>query len=182
MAAKKFDRTISTMMVSLGFRGGIWKTVFEPVDQPADHGLENIRFFVRTNPGEAQLPLAKTASGGEISRLMLAVKTVLAQSDYVPILIFDEIDTGIGGIVAGAVGKALKELSRTHQVLCISHLHQIASLAEHQVKVYKEESDHRTVARVTYLSDEDRVQEVARMLGGDSKIAIDHARELLEKR
>ena len=169
------------MMERLGFAGGKWRTVFTPLDAPSEQGLETVRFFVRTNPGEAELPLAATASGGEISRLMLAVKTVLSKSDYVPVLIFDEIDTGIGGVVAGAVGKALKELSATHQVLCISHLHQIASLADRQVKVFKEQSGNRTVTRIEQLASEQRVKEIARMLGGDSKIAMEHARELLGK-
>ena len=178
-AAAAFDRSITAIMEQLGFHGGLWKTVFTPLDTPAEHGLENVCFHVRTNPGEAELPLAKTASGGEISRLMLAVKTVLAQSDYVPVLIFDEIDTGIGGLVAGAVGNALKALSASHQVLCISHLHQIASIADCQIKVYKEVTDGRTVTRIVPLSEKERVEEIARMLGGDSKIALDHARELL---
>lgn len=180
-AAKKFDRSITALMAVLGFSGGIWRTQFSPLDVPAESGLEAIRFMVRTNPGEAELPLAATASGGEISRLMLAVKTVLSRSDHVPVLIFDEIDTGIGGAIAGAVGKAMKDLSLTHQVLCISHLHQIASLADRQVKVYKEQSGNRTVTRIAALSSEERVKEIARMLGGDSKIALEHARELLGK-
>lgn len=180
-AAKKFDTSITAMMKKLGFRGGRWYTAFRPCEEPTEHGLETARFLVRTNPGEAELPLSKTASGGEISRLMLAIKTVLSKNDYVPVLIFDEIDTGIGGLLAGAVGKALKSLSISHQVLCISHLHQIASLADRQVKVYKEESGGRTLTRIRLLSEEERVKEVARMLGGDSGIALDHARELLQK-
>jgi len=177
--AARFDRSITAMMEKLGFKQGVWETVFGPLDEPAEYGLETVRFFVRTNPGEEKLPLAATASGGEISRLMLAIKTVLSRRDSVPVLIFDEIDTGIGGTVAGAVGKAMRELSSTHQVLCISHLHQIASLADWQIKVYKEQSGERTVTRIRLLSEEERVDEIARMLGGDSKIAIEHARELL---
>jgi DNA repair protein RecN (Recombination protein N) len=180
-AAKTFDRNITAMMENLGFKGGRWHTMFEAYDEPSEHGMESIRFFVRTNPGEAELPLSKTASGGEISRLMLAIKTVLSRSDYVPVLIFDEIDTGIGGLLAGAVGDALKSLSTSHQVLCISHLHQIASLADRQVRVYKEETGGRTLTRLSLLSEEERIREVARMLGGDSGIALDHARELLQR-
>ena len=181
-AAAKFDKNITALMEQLGFNGGEWKTVFDSSQEPTETGMETIRFFVRTNPGEALLPLAKTASGGEISRLMLAVKTILARHDVVSTLIFDEIDTGIGGIIAGAVGDTLKALSNSHQVLCISHLHQIASLANRQLKVYKEESGNRTVTRVVHLSNEERVGEIARMLGGDSGIALEHARELLGKR
>ncbi|MBN1756714.1 MAG: DNA repair protein RecN [Chitinispirillaceae bacterium] len=179
-AAVSFDRSITSLMEELGFNGGLWKTVFTPFESPAEHGLENVSFHVRTNPGEAELPLAKTASGGEISRLMLAVKTVLSRNDHVPVLIFDEIDTGIGGVIAGVVGTAMKALSSSHQVLCISHLHQIASLADRQVKVFKEESGGRTVTRIVPLSEKERVEEIARMLGGDSKIAKEHARALLD--
>lgn len=178
-SAVRFDRSITAMMETLGFRQGAWETVFGALDEPSEHGLETVRFFVRTNPGEEKLPLAATASGGEISRLMLAIKTVLSRKDSVPVLIFDEIDTGIGGTVAGAVGNAMRDLSSTHQVLCISHLHQIASLADWQIKVYKEQSGDRTVTRIRLLSEEERVDEIARMLGGDSEIALEHARELL---
>ena len=180
-ATDRFDRSITEIMELLGFRGGRWRTLFTALETPSDRGLESVCFHVRTNPGEAELPLAKTASGGEISRLMLAVKTVLARNDHVPVLIFDEIDTGIGGIIAGAVGNALKTLSTSHQVLCISHLHQIASLADHHIRVFKEEAGGRTVTRIVPLSEKQRVEEIARMLGGDSKIAFEHARELLKK-
>jgi DNA repair protein RecN (Recombination protein N) len=138
--------------------------------------------MVQTNPGEPLLPLVKTASGGEISRLMLAIKTVMSAHDHIPVLIFDEIDTGIGGMLAASVGGALAGLARTHQVLCITHLHQIASLAARQYHVYKEAAGERTVTRVKLLSEKERVDEVARMLGGDSEIAKEHARELLGKR
>jgi DNA repair protein RecN (Recombination protein N) len=178
-AAATFDASITALMHQLGFKGGSWRTVFEPLPEPMEHGLEAVRFFVRTNPGEPELPLASTASGGEISRLMLAIKSVLAKSDYVPVLIFDEIDTGIGGTVAGYVAQSLKKLSSTHQVLCISHLHQIASLADQHVSVYKDASARRTVTHVKQLSREERIEEIARMLGGDSAIALQHARELL---
>ncbi len=178
-AAEVFDRSITAIMEELGFKDGLWKTVLTPLETPSEYGLETVGFHVRTNPGEALLPLAKTASGGEISRLMLAVKTVLSRNDQVPVLIFDEIDTGIGGVIAGAVGKAMQSLSSSHQVLCISHLHQIASLADRQIKVYKEESAGRTVTRIVPLSEQERVEEIARMLGGDSGIALEHARSLL---
>jgi len=127
------------------------------------------------------LPLARTASGGEISRLMLAIKTVMSTSDRIPVLIFDEIDTGIGGMLAKKVGQSLRALSKTHQVLCISHLHQIASLADHHFHVYKEASGERTVTRVTKLREHERIEEIARMLGGDSTIAKQHAKELLKR-
>lgn len=181
-ASEEFDMAVSLLMEKLGFRGGKWKTKFHQFEKPTPDGLEAVTFTVCTNPGEPLLPLAKTASGGEISRLMLAIKTVLAEHDNIPVLIFDEIDTGIGGMLAVEVGKALYSLSNSHQVLCISHLHQIASLADQQYKVFKEISEDRTVTRVINLSFDERIEEIARMLGGSSDISIKHARELLEKR
>ena len=181
-AAADFDRRVSSQMERLGLAGGVWKTRFAAFDAPAPEGLEAVEFFVQTNPGEPPLPLVKTASGGEISRLMLAIKAVVAGHDRVPILIFDEIDTGIGGMVANEVAQALYALRASHQVVCISHLHQIASIADHHYHVYKEETGGRTVTRVKKLEDGEKVDEIARMLGGDSEIAKKHARELLGRK
>lgn len=181
-ASESFDSAITLLMEKLGFKGGKWKTRFDPQEKPAQNGLETITFTVCTNPGEQLLPLATTASGGEISRLMLAIKSILAEHDNIPVLIFDEIDTGVGGMLAVEVGKALFSLSYSHQVLCISHLHQIASLADNHYKVYKEIADNRTVTRVAKLDFEEKVEEIARMLGGNSDISIKHARELLENK
>ncbi len=178
-ACREFDKKVTSLMEQLGFKGGKWQTELQPHDNPAPDGFETIRFMVQTNPGEPMLPLAKTASGGEISRLMLAIKTVMSGHDRIPILIFDEVDTGIGGMLAGNVAEALAQLAASHQVLCISHLHQIASLADHHFHVYKEPAGDRTVTRVKRLSEKERVDEIARMLGGDSAAAKLHARELL---
>jgi DNA repair protein RecN (Recombination protein N) len=111
-------------------------------------------------------PLARVASGGELSRVMLALKTVLAESDRVPVLIFDEIDTGVGGAVAAAIGKRLRALGRLHQVLCITHLPQVASQAEHHLCVEKAEAGGRTVTSVREVNGIHREHEIARMLGG----------------
>ncbi|MCL2219547.1 MAG: DNA repair protein RecN [Chitinispirillia bacterium] len=178
-ALSKFDKEVTHGMERLGFTGGEWRTEMEPLDEPSPRGLEEIRFMVRTNPGEPFLPLAKTASGGEISRLMLAVKSILAEQDEIPVLIFDEIDTGIGGVLAGEVSKALYSLSSTHQVLCISHLHQIASAADHHYLVAKKTVDGRTVTEVSQLDDKQRTAEIARMLGGETQISLRHAEQLL---
>jgi DNA repair protein RecN (Recombination protein N) len=180
-ASHEFDKNVTSLMDQLGFKGGRWQTELRPHEEPAPGGLEEIRFMVQTNPGEPLLPLAKTASGGEISRLMLAIKTVMSGHDRIPVLIFDEIDTGIGGLLAGNVAEALADLAGTHQVICISHLHQIASLADHHYHVYKEPVKDRTVTRVKRLSEKERVDEIARMFGGDSTIARQHAMELLKK-
>jgi DNA repair protein RecN (Recombination protein N) len=112
---------------------------------------------------------------------MLAVKSILAEQDEIPVLIFDEIDTGIGGVLAGEVSKALYSLSATHQVLCISHLHQIASAADHHYLVSKRTADGRTVTEVSRLDDRQRTIEIARMLGGESQISLKHAEQLLKE-
>jgi len=181
-AARQFDAQVGGQMESLGFADGTWQTAFSPLAEPAPAGLETMSFMVRTNPGEPLLPLARTASGGEISRLMLAIKSVLAEKDDIPVLIFDEIDTGIGGVLASSVANALYRLSRSHQVLCISHLHQIASQADTHYRVFKETVDGRTQTRARMLSDEEKVEEIARMLGETSDISRTHARSLLKKR
>jgi DNA repair protein RecN (Recombination protein N) len=178
-AASGFDQKISSMMSKLGFSGGKLATIFTSQKEPIIDGLETIRFFSQTNPGEPLLPLSKSASGGEISRIMLAIKTVLAEHDNIPVLIFDEIDTGIGGVIASEVGKALLHLSKTHQVLCISHLHQVASVGQHHYKVFKTTSSDRTVTQVEQLNNDGRVSEIARMLGGVSDITVKHAQSLL---
>ncbi len=147
-------------------------------------GMDQIEFLLSANPGEGLRPLAKVASGGEISRIMLAMKRILAQADQVPLLIFDEIDVGIGGRVAGAVGRALKTLAESHQVLCITHLHQIACLGDDHFLVYKEQSKGRTETIVKKLSSKDREKENARMMGGEkiTGITLAHAREIVQNR
>ncbi|MBN1603500.1 MAG: DNA repair protein RecN [Chitinispirillaceae bacterium] len=179
-AATDFDLKISALISRLGITDGRLITVFNPLAQPSSQGLETIRFFSQTNPGEPHLPLSKSASGGEISRIMLAIKTVLAENDNIPVLIFDEIDTGIGGLIASEVGSALQNLSKSHQVLCISHLHQVASMGDHHFKVYKTKQTDRTVTLVEKLDRDGRVAELARMLGGVSDITIKHAESLLD--
>ncbi len=178
-ATLEFDRAITKQMTRLGFTGGSWQTTFVPEEKLMANGLETILFEVRTNVGEPFLPLAKTASGGEISRLMLAIKTVLASQDTIPILIFDEIDSGIGGHLAKEVAASLYALRQSHQVLCISHLHQIASLADSHYHVYKKAEKNRTVTQVAILNEEQQIEEISRMLGSDSTVSKDHARELV---
>jgi DNA repair protein RecN (Recombination protein N) len=177
-----FDAKVTACMETLGFSGGLWRTDFVSYAEPQPQGFEQSVFLVRTNPGEQVLPLVKIASGGEISRLMLAIKTVLAEQDDIPVLIFDEIDTGIGGLLAKEVARSLVALSASHQLLCISHLHQIASQADHHYHVFKETRDGRTVTGVTKLSGKEKVDEIARMLGGETAIARKHAEELLRKK
>jgi DNA repair protein RecN (Recombination protein N) len=147
-----------------------------------EKGLDQVEFLLSPNPGEDLKPLARIASGGELSRIMLAMKRIFAEETLVKTLIFDEVDAGIGGGIAEIVGRKLKEISRQHQVFCITHLPQIACFADAHYKVTKKESGGRTYVEVKRLSEEERLEEVARMLGG-LKITgktIDHAREMLK--
>lgn len=149
---------------------------------PGTKGADRVEFVISPNPGEPLKPLAKIASGGEMSRVMLALKTVMAGAYRVPTLIFDEIDAGIGGRTAAVLGRKLAGLSRCAQVLCVTHLPQIACFADSHFSVEKVVVDGRTRVIVAEVTGEDRVQEIARMLGEveDSASAADHARELLE--
>lgn len=144
-------------------------------------GIDAVEFFLSTNVGEDPKPLAKVASGGEISRIMLALKTILAKSERLPLLIFDEIDVGVSGRIAQAVGKSLKALSQFHQVIAITHLPQIAGLADHHFVVEKVEEKKRTTTRIRKLSDEERVEEVARLMSGVevTEAGLEGARELM---
>ncbi|MGC4098739.1 MAG: DNA repair protein RecN [Nitrospira sp.] len=130
-------------------------------------GGDRVEFLMTANAGEPLRPISRVASGGELSRVMLALKSVLADVDHVPVLIFDEIDTGVGGAVAATIGKRLRELGRYHQVLCITHLPQVASQAQHHFSVEKSEVKGRTVTTVRPLTGASREGEIARMLGGE---------------
>lgn len=158
---------------------------FNPLqtDELGPHGADKIDFLITSQMGEEPRPLNKVASGGELSRIMLAIKTILAEVDQVPVLIFDEVDAGVGGAVAEAVGRRLKSIAGTHQVFCITHLPQIAMLADRHYRVEKVIQTNRTVTRVSKLDRSERVQEIARMLGGKeiTPITLQHAKELLNR-
>jgi DNA repair protein RecN (Recombination protein N) len=154
----------------------------EPTSPPlGENGIDRVEFFLSPNPGEELKPLAKIASGGELSRIMLALKRIFTRDSEVRTLIFDEVDAGIGGAVAEVVGRKLRDISRRHQVFCITHLAQIASYADVHYKVAKKEQGERTVVEVERLKEEGRIKEIARMLGG-VKITgktLEHAGEML---
>ena len=158
-----------------GGPGGFSEYKFTP------RGIDDIEFLISPNSGEELKPLSKIASGGELSRIMLAIKSILAEADRVPVLVFDEIDSGIGGEVAKVVGERLKAVSTARQVLCITHLPQIAGFADAHFKVSKNVIDGRTVAKVEELDSSGRVEEIAKMLGGEkvTEISRRHAREML---
>jgi len=147
-------------------------------------GIDFIEFYLSTNVGEDVKPLAKVASGGEISRIMLALKTILAKADRLPLLVFDEIDVGISGRIAQAVGKSMKSLSQFHQVIAITHLPQIAGFADCHFAVEKSESKQRTSSTIRKLEEEERIREVARLLSGEevTETSLIGARELIRKK
>ena len=144
-------------------------------------GIDSVEFLISLNLGEPPRPLARIASGGEAARLMLAIKSVLSEADRIPILVFDEVDAGIGGRVGSVLGQKLWGLSKSHQVLCVTHLPQIASYADRHIKVAKLASEDRTVTSVEDLADEARVTELSQMLGSDSGASRNNALEMLEQ-
>ena len=181
-AAKKLDSLIEKELHTLGMQKAIFQVRWSQTKLNSD-GIDEIEFLISTNVGTELKPLTKIASGGEISRVMLAMKTVLAQTDQIPTLIFDEIDVGIGGHTANIVGKKLKELSKFCQVICITHLPQIACLADRHFRVDKRVRNKQTVITAYQLTEEDRVSELARMQGDKTaQAAMAYARELLDKR
>ncbi len=146
------------------------------------HGCDLVEFLLSANPGEPLRPLARIVSGGELSRVMLALKSILAEADRIPIMIFDEVDAGIGGKTAESVARKLKDLSGIHQVLCITHLPQIASSGARHLKIEKDTRERRTTVKVTELRGKERTSEIARMLSGSiTDISLRHAGELLGK-
>lgn len=145
-----------------------------------ENGIDQVEFLIAPNPGEGLKPLVKIASGGETSRLMLALKNVLARADTIPTLIFDEIDQGIGGRVGAVVGEKLWNLGRRHQVFCVTHLPQLAAYGNQHLRVYKEVDAGRTLTHVTDLDDAARISELANMFGGDSQANLSAAEETLQ--
>jgi DNA repair protein RecN (Recombination protein N) len=156
-------------------------TAREADERPVAHGQDEVAIRFTANPGESPRPLQRIASGGELSRVMLALKSVLQEQDRVALLLFDEVDSGIGGAVAQAVGERLRRLSRHRQVICVTHLPMIAALAAHHLRVTKHVSGGRTVARIDAVEGDARVAELARMLAGDrvTDTTRRQARELL---
>ena len=181
-AAERLAADVSRVLHDLGFRQARFEVTLAPgALGPA--GAEAVQFLIAPNPGEPSLPLARIASGGELSRVSLAVKEVLAVADATPTLVFDEIDAGIGARSADRVGRSLRRLARAHQVLCVTHLAQIAAHADAHLKIEKRERNGRTVTEVRRLDGEERLSELAAMLGGDASgpAARAAAVELLER-
>ncbi len=180
-AAKKLSEQVTDQMQALAMAGGRFEVGLNAVPEVAAFGLENVEFLVSAHKSVAPQPLAKVASGGELSRLSLAVKTVASRVAQVPTLIFDEVDAGIGGRVAEIVGKMLRQLGGRHQVMCITHLPQVAATAEQQWQVTKVNANDKMLSRVAVLDTSQRVEEIARMLGGVkiTETTRKHAAEML---
>jgi DNA repair protein RecN (Recombination protein N) len=180
-AAAELGARVTEQMQVLAMAGGRFEVALAPVEAGSAHGQEQVELLVAANPGAAPRPLAKVASGGELSRLSLAIQTVTTAVAQVPTLVFDEVDAGIGGRVAEIVGRMLEELGRAHQVMCITHLPQVAAAADQQWQVSKSEVAGKVRSQVRPLERDERVEELARMLGGlkITETTRRHAAEML---
>ncbi len=193
-AATGLARAVEAELADLSMSGARFEVAIAPMEDPNglpledghkvrmdERGFDQVEFLIAPNPGEGLKPLVKIASGGETSRLMLALKRVLTQADAIPTLIFDEIDQGIGGRVGSVVGEKLWLLARHHQVLCVTHLPQLAAYGDHHYGVRKEVHGGRTTTQVQPLEGEARITELAQMLGGQSTAHLNAARTTLEQ-
>jgi DNA repair protein RecN (Recombination protein N) len=178
-AAPKLADLVKTHLADLGFAKAGFSIVFEELEEASPLGIEQVDFLFAPNPGEPERPLRAIASSGEISRVMLALKTSLAAQDSVPVLIFDEIDANVGGEIGAKVGAKMKELADSHQVFCITHLPQVAAAAAAQFMVSKDTTGERTRTSLISTAGAERISEIARMLGGQAESARKHAKALL---
>ncbi len=180
--AKALKGAMEKELKDLAMKNALFEVALVPLEEPRPYGMERAEFLFSPNPGEAPKSLARIASGGELSRLMLALKQVHPESD-VPTLVFDEVDSGIGGATSALVGKKLQRVAERQQVLCITHLPQVAAFADHHFRVEKLVEAGRTRTSVTHLAGEERVKEMARMLGGMkiTEKTMEHAREMIEQ-
>ncbi len=181
--SKKLNKEISESMQTLGMSGGKFEIKISARDTASANGLDQIEYQVSTNTGQPFKALAKTASGGELARISLAIQMITAQQGRIPTLIFDEVDSGIGGGIAEIVGKHLRMLGESRQVFCITHLPQVASQAHHHMQVYKHSDGKETRTEIIPLEMKQRVDEISRMLGGleITQQTIDHARDMLKR-
>jgi DNA repair protein RecN (Recombination protein N) len=181
-AKVQFEKEVALHLNDLKMNNITFKINFIKLEGLTEHGKDEISFMISTNKGEPLKPLSKIASGGELSRIMLALKTVLSEHLNVPILIFDEIDSGTGGETSFAIGKKIREISLKHQVLVITHLAQVAAFADNHYKIFKENKNGRILSNIKKLTLKERTEEIARMLSGEkiTEKSLENARELLE--
>lgn len=182
-AALDLGKQVTAAMQDLSMAGGQLEIALQPLNEGGAHGLEQIEFLVAGHAGSTPRSLAKVASGGELARISLAISVITSKASFTPTLIFDEVDAGIGGAVAETVGKLLRQLGESHQILCVTHLPQVAAQGNHHLKVSKSQEGDTTLSQVMPLGRSERVEEVARMLGGATitDTTRRHARELLEQ-
>ncbi|MCQ2556590.1 MAG: DNA repair protein RecN [Ligilactobacillus sp.] len=180
--AQDLQRAVHKQLAALYMEKAIFEVKFKKGSTLNSHGLDKVEFYLQANPGESMGPLAKIASGGELSRIMLALKTIFSQQQGVTSIIFDEVDTGVSGRVAEGIAEKISQVARNSQVLCITHLPQVAAIAQHQYFIAKHVHDGRTETSLEILADEARVKEIARMLAGSeiTDLALQHAKELLK--
>ncbi|MBR5516964.1 MAG: DNA repair protein RecN [Firmicutes bacterium] len=180
--ALELEASIQKELHDLNFKDSVVKIDIQPLGEPAENGIDKVEILITTNKGEPLKPLYKVASGGEMSRIMLAFKNIISSYDMIPTLIFDEIDNGISGITASIVGKKLKEIAEARQILCITHLPQIAACGKHNYRIYKESDESKTFTTVQSLNESQTVDEIARLLGGATitDVTLASARELIE--
>lgn len=165
-AAKQLEQKITEELMQLNFNDATFSISFKQAEHLTADGFDSVEFLISTNRGEPLKPLSKIASGGEMSRIMLAFKKITGDYDEIPTMIFDEIDSGISGITASVVGHKLREIAKTHQIICITHLPQIAAFGEHNYKIDKQTDDAATHTNITELTSAEKIQEIARLLGG----------------
>jgi DNA repair protein RecN (Recombination protein N) len=180
-AAPRLSQAVTETMQTLGMEGGRFEVALLPLDTPHAHGREQVEFRVAGHAGSTPRPVAKVASGGELSRIALAIAVITSRLGHAPTLIFDEVDAGIGGAVAHTVGRLMRQLGKDRQVLAVTHLAQVAACADHHLLVAKQVREGRTQSTVQPIEHDTRVRELARMLGGNerSDVSLAHARELL---
>lgn len=181
-AAKELQEKILTELAELNFKDAQLSIDFKESPDFTESGIDIVEFMISTNKGEKLKPLSKIASGGEMSRIMLAFKKIVGDYDEIPTMIFDEIDTGISGITASIVGKKLRQIAKTHQIICITHLPQIAAFGAYNYKIAKESDDSSTYTTVIQLREDEKIQEIARLLGGINitDTTLQSAKELIE--
>lgn len=180
-SAARLEQQVTEQLLQLGFKDAVFSVEFTPAPVYTANGNDAVQFLISTNRGEPMKPLSKIASGGEMSRIMLAFKKIIGDYDEIPTMIFDEIDSGISGIAASVVGRKLKEIAQTHQIVCITHLPQIAACGRWNYSISKHSDESRTYTEVTALTEEQKVREIARLLGGDNitDTTLSSARELI---